>query len=134
MKEEFKKRLGEIAEGKLVALMSDGVRLVGIAPEIEFEDQDEYTTLLKAGVIVVQRGAVPGKVQGVVQQVKIVSIASIDYCPGPMPRLCVSNSSVSWWYEPAMLGEYEDELVSAYIDFVEGKPSLVEHKNPNRLA
>lgn len=117
---------------KLIQIQIGPLRLIGKAKEGDIVQHGVEGTgfeLHNAGVMIVQRGQRPGAIQGTVQEVKLIQIATLDFARGPVERIFINN------YDMMLGADLLDEkgradMEKAYQGFLDREPSVVDHHRP----
>lgn len=120
--------------GKVCILQSDQYLLVGQTkpsnlnvvtdPDNDFPNShDAY--LYDVGVLMVQRGTVPGKVHGSLINLKILSIGSLNFCDGPMTKIKIPDQFGLYYCEDQIPENDKKILRGEYEKFINREPSQV---------
>ena len=127
MEERNDLKRGIMDDHILMELQMGGFRLIGQAAMAEVEGDGPWQfTLKEFGVLSIQRGQRPGALQGTVEEVKLVQLATLDMATLPIEKAHVSH------YDFALKETWIDEQGRAdmreiYVDFLNRIPSGVEH-------
>lgn len=127
--QDDKAKLGE--DDLIVVVQCDVVRLIGRVKFKEVELRDDgglrYPFVLHdAGAVLITRGVTPGALEGTVNQVKQLSIATLDYAEAPLAEIGIESASLV--YTDVMLDEAgRAHMRLSYEEFLNRRASVVQH-------
>jgi len=126
------KRVELTDDDVVVAVQCDAVRLIGhINPEKDGHIMESGSlkypfTLKGVGAILITRGVSPGAIQGTVNQVKQINIATLDYSETALAEVGIERASLI--YTDLMLDEgSRAHMREAYEEFINRKMSIIQH-------
>jgi hypothetical protein len=124
---EDKKTLGE--DDIVVVVQCDAIRLIGTVSKEPVGEDGHLAVpfqLLGVGAVLITRGVAPGAVEGVINQVKQINIATLDYATGPLEAVGIERASLV--YTDVMIDdEGRKEMRAQYEAFLNRKGSVVQH-------
>ena len=110
-------------EHPLTVVNTGPVRLIGQLPKDRPTNGGFY--LSQVGVLIVQRGVQQGRIAGSMENVKALSIASLDFCRGPQPSIYVHNYEFMTQKDDMPPEDFE-VMQSVYAAFLNGElPQII---------
>lgn len=112
----------------VVAVQVGPIRLIGQmeVPQVVETGKEHWFTLKKFGVLSIMRGQRPGTVQGVTQEVKLLTLATLDFALGPIEKMTIKHYDFMI-KEEDIKNNGADDMHKMYLGFLNRGSSIVEH-------